>query len=392
MKHIFSRTVILLIVFLSLDRFIQYGLLSNISFYFGKEYGFLLSETKIIIKYIVYIPLISYLIIGLTFDRFKQFQNIRFYFLPVLIGILALFIKSPITAIIGYSILLLMGPFIQITVILKIFHYLKSQKFNDDRAFVLMFLSIGVFSFLAPFITQLNNISAFNVSDIFPLLNLVILFIFGLIYFLMPLKQIDVKQISNFKTQSYKVIILGLISLISLSFFSDILRNNLFVAGQDFKPESYRIIITLSVLFFFGTIFLFIPKLVSALKIKISIIIILLLGLISLFFSLNDISSSQNLVFNITAGLMSVLEVLFFPALIFIILNSTNYKYLAALLSLYYHTKFFVSDISGLLRKIDQDIIISIILILFLAGFIFVKYVHDIPIANNKTLNQQGDK
>jgi sugar phosphate permease len=148
MKHIFSRTTLILIAFLSIERFTFYSIKGYLPIYLSREFDFIFSEMKVLSGYLSYIPLLSYLIIGLTFDKLKKFSELRFYFLPIIVSLLLMFIKTPATFIIGYSILFFTGPFIKINVIIKIFDYLKSISKDDDRVFIFKFLVLNIFSAL----------------------------------------------------------------------------------------------------------------------------------------------------------------------------------------------------------------------------------------------------
>jgi hypothetical protein len=132
MKHIFSRTILLLIVFYALDRFTYYGLRSSLPLVLFRDFGFDFADMKSISQYLDYIPLLSYLIIGLTLDKYKRLRDIRLYYIPVIVGILIFFIKTPISFAVGYSLLFFISPFIKVIVIIKIFDYLKFKGINDD--------------------------------------------------------------------------------------------------------------------------------------------------------------------------------------------------------------------------------------------------------------------
>jgi hypothetical protein len=339
---------------------------------------------KSIGRYLAYIPLLSYLIVALTIDRYKQLREIRFYFIPIIVGILILFIKSPITFIAGYSLLFFIGPFIQIIVLIKMFDFLKSKELNDDRAFILMFLILNVFSFLGPFITAhlKYNIDLAS-STSFPILFLGIWLIFGSLFFLLKPKQKEISKTIDHNKQTHKILIASLVGITILSYFLKVTGNILFIESEDYKPEMIRNIVQLSSLFLFGLLFLFLPNFKLHFKFKISTFIILLIGIISLFAGLGLLSDYLNITLNIVSGVGSVFEILFYPALILLFLDTFNFKYRAALLSLFYFIDFFVSDISNLLRMSGQDTWISGFLILLLIGFITFEYTLDKPAVHN---------
>ena len=143
MKHIFSRTTLILIAFLSLERFTYSSISMNVPHYLAGQLNIDFKEIKEFLGLLRYLPLISLLIIGLTFDRFKKATELKIYFLPIIVSFLLMLIKTPTAFIIGFSILLFIGPFIKINVILKIFDYLKSVSKNDDRSYILKFLVLN---------------------------------------------------------------------------------------------------------------------------------------------------------------------------------------------------------------------------------------------------------
>jgi hypothetical protein len=339
-------------------------------------------QLKGLLEILRYLPLISLLIIGLTFDTYKRTNNLKIYFIPIILGFLIMLINTPTAFTIGFSILLFTGPFIKINVILKIFDYLKSVSKNDDRSYILKFLIINIFSALAPIVVGSLR-PDFSLGLILPVLNLTIWLVFGLIYFFLPcqdnLPPTEIKGGDTFKT-----LLFSLIGVIILIFFTSYLWSSLYVDNQDYTFELRQGTIQMSVFFLFGLILLFIPNLKSNQKLNFSAIIILILGLMSISVGFINIGSFQSSLLDITIGIRALFDIVFYPALILIFLETFNFNYRAALISLFYFIEFFIPNISGLLRLINQDNLISIMLTVLIIGFLTVRYVPGITAVHNK--------
>lgn len=380
MKHIFSRTILLLIVFYALDRFTHYGLRGNLPLILLRDFGFDFDDMKSIGRYLDYIPLLSYLIIGFTLDKYKHLRDIRLYYIPVIVGILILFIKSPISFAVGYSLLFFISPFIKVIVLIKIFDYLKSKGINDDRAFVLMILVLNIFSFFGPFApAYLRHGIGFESIDSFMMLFLSAWLIYGLLFFILKSEPTKISKTTGSNKQSYKILIISLLSLFLMNFFSNVIFSDYYIDSENLKPELIRSIIQVVLIFILGIVFLFLPNFRSRFKINISAFLILIIGIISLSVGFVDLSDIQSHVLIAASGLDSAFYILFSPAIYFIFLDTFNYKKRAAFLSVFYFIHFFISDISEHLRMLNQDTLISALLILLLLGFIISKLVFGKP-------------
>jgi hypothetical protein len=242
-------------------------------------------------------------------------------------------------------------------------------------------ITLTGFSTLAPMFVGVIRIKM-DLGLIFPILNLTVWSLFGLIYFLFPFNSAPtpsrIKGGHNIKT-----LVLGFGGLLIISFFSGNLWSSLFIENQDYMVDMKRSIIQMATFFLFGIMLLFIPHLRSNQKINISAIIILILGIMNLSFGIIKVENNQDLILDIVTGLRSIFDVLFYPALIFILLDTFNIKYRVALISLFYFIEFFVSDISGLLSLIKLDTFISVLMIILVIGFIIIRYRPKNPAVHN---------
>ena len=375
MKKIINSSIILLILFICLERFTFYSFKTLIPFYLANKIGLHSYTTDWIFGYIRLLTFCSYIISAILIDRVRLFRNLKIYFIPILLALFLCVFNSTATIFIGISLLVLTSKLIAINVFVKIFESFDTDTPFDDRLYLLIILAINVFSALSTIIFGIVGFSRF-INLAFSLSNIIIWIVFGILFF--KFYKNEEKPKTEFVDNhifSQSFLILGMCFLGFVIFY---LLDSRFSAIRDKVASSDSIISTLyfipfSLAFLIGIFFLFVKRFSAISKIILGLILLSIEGLFIYFlnFYINNIHTFS-LIFDSVSNAM---ELIITPSILALIIINSKIELKATMLSLFYILLYAIEYINAYLLKINLGSMIIISeLILFGLFYLVLRY------------------
>jgi hypothetical protein len=375
MKKNLKISAVLLILYFCLEIFTYYCL-SYLPYYYAANHGIEFNPSDLYPLLKRYLPFLSLILSAILIDRVSIFRNLRIYFIPILIGILLCMFGTYVPLVIGISLFILSKSFIQINIYLKLYTTLKKGTFFNDRVFLVLYLALNLFGFLAPTLSgSLRMVMDTEIAYTLP--SLIIWIIFG-VFFLWRYSEDEYISDAEDNNKLLRNPILIIVAVSFLGFLVyDHFDNKFFQIQGDYREQQdYNLqleLIPLIVLYVVGLGFLLLPMVKHTGKIIFSLILTVVIGGLILFapFSIESIDNYTLII----KSLINAVEILIYPAIITLILTSCQTKHKGTILAAFFILLYLIDYINLGLLKADSKILLGIFeLVLFGLLYLIIRY------------------
>jgi dipeptide/tripeptide permease len=150
MGRLFNTSILLLILFFGLERFTYYGLKALLPLFLSAHPQMYPVTAESLMKISRIASILAYVLAAVLIDRVKLSRNISLYCIPMVAGLIFIWVGSYTALYTGLTLIIITGTLIKVNVIVKVFDLLTVLERMEGKAYLLMYLIINVCIGLSP--------------------------------------------------------------------------------------------------------------------------------------------------------------------------------------------------------------------------------------------------